>query len=230
MTNYVLLHGGFTDGWYWSEVAERLRARGHEVTVVDQLPSAGQKDRTSLGTLDDDVAAARGAVDAFDTPVVLVAHSYGGMIAAELADHPNVAHSVYVTAMLPARGQTGMDVLATADGPMDWVVPGEDGIIRVVDDLERLRQVLCADVPAARAHEVLSRGGAQSASSMTQPSACPDRGHPVTYVIAENDAVFSPAAQEKWAAQADHVVRLAATHQVMVSVPEELTDVLHEIA
>lgn len=79
MTNYVFLHGGFTDGWYWSEVAGRLRARGHEVTVIDQLPSAGPKDRTSLGTLDDDVAAARGAVDAFATPVVLVAHSYGGM-------------------------------------------------------------------------------------------------------------------------------------------------------
>jgi nucleoside-diphosphate-sugar epimerase len=50
MTTFVLVPGGFIGGWYWSEVADRLRKAGHRVEVIEQLPSAGT-DPAALGDL-----------------------------------------------------------------------------------------------------------------------------------------------------------------------------------
>jgi pimeloyl-ACP methyl ester carboxylesterase len=229
MTRYVLVHGAFVGGYYWEDVASALRERGHDVTVVDRLPSVSGNDASSLGDLADDIRAVRALLDSLDGPAVLVGHSGGGMVVTEMGDHPKVAHSVFVSAVIPERGQSAMDVLATAGGPTDWVVAGEDGIARVIDDLDRLREVLCADVEPGRARESLSQLGVQSAASLLQPSSAPNRAHPATFVITEHDVVFPAAAQEKWAAAADYVVRIASAHQPMVSVPDELADILARI-
>jgi pimeloyl-ACP methyl ester carboxylesterase len=87
MTNFVLVHGGLVGGWYWSEVAQRLEKAGHRVEVIEQLPSAGP-DPAVLGDLAADVEVVKQAVERVGEPVVLVGHSYGGMVITELADHP----------------------------------------------------------------------------------------------------------------------------------------------
>ena len=230
MTRYILVHGAFGGGYYWEDVATALRERGHDVRVVDRLPSVSANDASSLGDLNDDARAIRALLDSSDGPAVLVAHSGGGMVATEMGDHPKVAHTVYVSAVIPERGQSMMDVLATAGGPTDWFVPGEDGNARVIDDLDRLREVLCGDVEPERARESLSQLGIQSGASAMQPSNAPNRAHPTTFVITDNDVVFPAAAQERWAATADHVVRIASAHQPMTSVPGELADLLDRIA
>ena len=102
MSDYLLVHGGFNGGWVWDDVAERLEKAGHEVRVVDQLPSAGTNP-ASLGDLTTDANHVRQVLDTIDEPVVLVGHSYGGMVITELADRPKVRHSVY----LPRFGRTG---------------------------------------------------------------------------------------------------------------------------
>jgi len=227
MATYVLVHGGLTDGAYWTDVADRLRSTGHAVHVVERLPSVGSGDASALGGLDDDTAAVRDVVEAAGTPVVLVAHSGGGMAVTELADHPGVAHSVYVAALVPRRGESAMDLLAAAGGPVDWIVPGEDGVIRPTDDIDRLVEVLCGDTDEERARAFVSRLVGQSAASLTTPSTAPARGHAATFVVTERDAVFPPAAQERMAERADHVLRIDASHTPMLSRPDELAAVLH---
>ena len=101
---YVLVHGAMCGGWVWDDVAAKLRAADHDVCVVDQLPSGGANP-TQLGGLSDDAEHVRRLLDGIDN-AVLVGHSYGGMVITELADHPNVAHSVYLTAVWPRRGQS----------------------------------------------------------------------------------------------------------------------------
>jgi nucleoside-diphosphate-sugar epimerase len=60
MTNFVLVAGGFVGGgWYWSEVADRLRKGGHSVEVIEQLRSTGT-DPAALG----DLAAAEAVMQA----------------------------------------------------------------------------------------------------------------------------------------------------------------------
>lgn len=97
MTDYVLVHGGVATGWYWNEVAALLRQDGHRVEVPE-LPSTGT-DPATLGDLQADVAAVRKVLDDAAGPVVLVGHSYAGMVITELANDPNVNHRVYLSAL-----------------------------------------------------------------------------------------------------------------------------------
>jgi pimeloyl-ACP methyl ester carboxylesterase len=229
MNSYLLVHGAWCSGWVWSEVAERLAKAGHRVSVVDQLPSAGT-DPGSLGDLTDDVDHVRSMLEALDEPVVLVGHSYGGMVITELADHPKVRHSVYVAAFWPPRGQS-LDSLR-GDAPMpSWAVPREDGTFEITRDLELARDSLCADLDRDRARELHSRFVLQSPAAFGVPSTAPDRRHPTTYMITtqESDTCVPVAAQEAMAANADTVLRLPAAHFVQLSRPDELAEALGRI-
>jgi pimeloyl-ACP methyl ester carboxylesterase len=222
MTNFVLVHGGFVGGWYWSEVADRLRKAGHRVEVIEQLPSTGN-DPAALGDLAADAEVVRQTVERVGEPVVLVGHSYGGMVITELADHPSVAHSVYLAALWPQRGQSAMDML-TGGPPPTWMSPHDDGTLRATDDLELLRQTLCADVDKQSAYANLRRFLPISIASAAAPSTAPDRGHPTTYIICEQDQAILPAVQEQMAASADHRHRLPSSHLPMTSMPDELAE------
>lgn len=226
MTNFVFVHGGFVGGSYWSEVAQRLEKAGHRADVIEQLPSAGS-DATMLGDLAADVAAVRERVESVGEPVVLVGHSSGGMTITELADHPSIAHSVYLAAAWPTRGQSLLDLYAGEVPP--WVVPQNDGTARVTDDLDLLHQTLCADVDRKQAEPDLRAMVPQSMSDAAAPSSAPERKHPTTYIICENDQALPPPAQEQMAAAADHVERLRSSHQPMTSMPDELAAILGRV-
>lgn len=229
MSSYLLVHGAFSGGWVWDDLAQRLEKAGHRVTVVDQLPSAGTNP-ASLGDLTADANHVRTMLDTLDEPVVLVGHSYGGMVITELADHPKVRHSVYLAAFLPQRGQSLLDMFGDAPLPT-WIVPRDDGALGVTEDFELARDALCADLDRDRAREMFSHNVLQSASAFGVPSTAPDRGHPTTYIIAaqESDNCIPVAAQEAMAANANEVVRLPAAHMVQLSRPDELADSLGRI-
>jgi pimeloyl-ACP methyl ester carboxylesterase len=227
MTTYVLVHGGFVGGWYWDEVRPRLEKAGHVVDVVPQLPSSGP-DHATLGDLAGDAEVVRRHVESAGEPVVLVGHSYGGMVITELADHPDVAHAVYITAAWPARGTSLLDMLDTMP-PLTWAAPQDDGTMRPTDDVDVLHEALCADVDRDLAEPLLRRARPHSISSVAAPSSAPERTHPVTYVICEDDATIPVAAQEAMAAAADHVERLPSSHAPMFSMPDRLAEVLGRI-
>ncbi|GAA3168515.1 alpha/beta hydrolase [Blastococcus jejuensis] len=223
MTNYVLVHGGFVGGWYWQEVADLMRSHGHRVEVIEQLPSAGPEP-AALGDLAADADLVRSVVAAVGEPVVLVGHSYGGMVVTELADDPAVAHVVYLSAFWPQRGQSVDDFLG---GQLpDWIVPHPDGTVTVTEDLDVARKALCADIDATTAAANLRRFVPQSVSSLQAASTGPERTHPATYIICEQDNAIPPAAQEQMSSGADHVERLDSSHQAMGSMPASLAALL----
>jgi pimeloyl-ACP methyl ester carboxylesterase len=92
----VLVHGGFVDGSGWRGVHDRLTADGHTVTVV-QNPTI---------SLEGDVATTKEALDAHDSPAILVGHSYGGAVITEAGNHPAVKALVY--RMIPPPAQRAM--------------------------------------------------------------------------------------------------------------------------
>src|ERR1700752_3508604 len=67
INNVVLVHGGFVDGSGWESVYKLLKAKGYNVSVV-------QNPTTSLAA---DVAATKAVLDAQKGPAILVGHSYG---------------------------------------------------------------------------------------------------------------------------------------------------------
>jgi pimeloyl-ACP methyl ester carboxylesterase len=227
MTNYVLVHGGFIGGWYWAETAALLEKGSHDVQVVEQMPSAG-RDPASLGDLSADAACVRQRVESVGESVVLVGHSYGGMVITELADHPAVAHTVYLSAFWPRRGMSLSDLLGDRPLP-NWIVPHDNGTATVTHDLGVAREALCADLDPDRAAEELRRLQPQSLSSFGSPSSAPDRKHPTTYIICEQDNAIPVDAQEQMATAADHVERLPSSHQPMASMPDRLAEILARV-
>ena len=91
LRNVVLVHGGFVDGSSWEPVYKLLKKDGYPVTIV-------QNPTTSLA---DDVAATKRAVASADGPVILVGHSYGGVVITEAGNDPKVAGLVYIAAFAP---------------------------------------------------------------------------------------------------------------------------------
>ncbi|MGY1608580.1 MULTISPECIES: alpha/beta fold hydrolase [unclassified Geodermatophilus] len=230
MASFLLVHGAWGGGWVWDDVARHLRDLGHRVTVVDQLPSAGTDPRT-LGDLRADADRVRQALDGIDEPVVLVGHSYGGMVITELADDPRVRHSVYVAAFWPQRGQSLLD-LAGGDALPAWVEPRDDGSLAVTRDVDTVREALCADLSSEQAAAFRDRLVLQSVAAFTAPSTAPERGHPTTYVVCaqESDNCIPVPAQEAMGAQAGRLVRLPSAHMAALSVPGELARVLAGVA
>ncbi len=91
----VLVHGAFVDGSGWADVYRILRRDGYKVVIV-------QNPTTSLA---DDVAATRRAIAAAEGRVVLVGHSYGGVVITEAGSDPKVSALVYVAAFAPDRAK-----------------------------------------------------------------------------------------------------------------------------
>ncbi|MGY1693351.1 MULTISPECIES: alpha/beta fold hydrolase [unclassified Geodermatophilus] len=229
MASFLLVHGAWGGGWVWDDVARHLQDLGHRVAVVDQLPSAGT-DPGSLGDLRADADHVRHALDEIDEPVVLVGHSYGGMVITELADDPRVRHSVYVAAMWPQRGQSLMDLVG-GDSLPAWVEARDDGSLTVIRDLDTVHQALCADLPREQAAALRDRLVLQSAAAFTTPSSAPERAHPTTYVVCaqESDDCIPVPAQEAMGAQAGRLVRLPSAHMAQLSVPGDLARVLADV-
>src|SRR5262245_10979488 len=92
-TNVILVHGAFVDGSGWESVYRILRREGHTVTVV-------QNSTTSLA---EDVRATRLVIAQQNGQVVLVGHSYGGVVITEAGNDPNVVKLVYIAAFAPDK-------------------------------------------------------------------------------------------------------------------------------
>ena len=102
----VLVHGAFADASSWAKVIPILEADGYHVVAV-------QNPLTSLG---DDVAATRRTIALQEGPVLLVAHSWGGVVITQAGIDPKVAGLVYVSAYAPESGQSAND----ASSPYGW--------------------------------------------------------------------------------------------------------------
>jgi hypothetical protein len=89
---------------------------------------------------------------------------------------------------------------------------------------------LGADLDPERAAEELRRSVPQSVSSLGTPRAAPDRTHPTTYIICEQDNAIPVPAQEQMAGAADRVKRLPSSRQPMASMPQELAAVLARVS
>ena len=95
-TSIVLVHGAFVDGSGWKAVFDLLSQDGYEVLVVQHTTS----------TLEGDAAAVTSVIDSAKFPVVLVGHSYGGMVISEAGISPKVKSLVYVAAYAPESGES----------------------------------------------------------------------------------------------------------------------------
>jgi len=136
----VLVHGAFDDGSGWNDIIPTLHAKGLKVVSV----------QNPLSSLADDVAATRRALDAQIGPVILVGHSWGGIVITEVGNHPRVKALVYVAAFAPSVGQSINDL--TKDYPkasgLDHVIVDKEGFATM--SFEGVAKHFAQDMPAAK--------------------------------------------------------------------------------
>jgi pimeloyl-ACP methyl ester carboxylesterase len=216
----VLVHGAFADGSSWSKVIPLLQANGLHVTSVGN----------PLTSFADDVAAARRVIAAQDGPVILVGHSYGGVVITEAGNDPKVAGLVYVAAFAPDARQSINDISAPFPKPMGLgkIVPLSDGFILLSPD--GIETAFAQDLTKAE-KALLVAVQPQTAGSIfdAKPTAAAWRSRPNWYIVSSNDNMIAPEQEKAMARQMNaKTTVLPSSHVPMLSHPKEVANVIED--
>lgn len=218
----ALVHGGFVDGSGWQGVYDVLRKDGYRVSVV-------QNPTTSLA---DEVAVTMRAIATLESPVVLVGHSYGGVVVTEAGKHPNVAALVYVAAFAPDKGESVSSLIANPppDAPIPPILPPQDGYLFL--DRAKFAASFAADVEAKvaafMADSQVPWGVDALAGAATEPAW---RKKPSYYLVATEDRMIPVPAQRAMADRAGSTVtEVAGSHAIYVSKPKEVAALIRRAA
>ena len=220
--NVVLVHGGFVDGSGWQGVYDILKRDGYKVSIV-------QNPTTSLA---DDVAATRSAIAAQDGPVVLVGHSYGGVVITEAGNDPKVERLVYIAAFAPDAGKSVQSLIANPPpgAPVPPILPPQDGFLFL--DREKFAASFAADVDADTAAFMADSqvpwGVEALAGAVTEPAW---RTKPSWYLVAADDRMIPPDAQRAMANRAGATVaETPGSHAIYVSNPDAVAALVERLA
>lgn len=220
--NIVLVHGAWADGSCWSRVIPLLEATGLHVVAV----------QNPLTSLADDVAATERIIALQDGPVILVGHSYAGVVITEAGNDPKVVGLVYVAAFAPGEGESinsvgkayppaplGSELQADAQG---FLTASRKGI---AEDMAQ-------ELPASE-QQILTATQGQTAAAVfgATVTTAAWRTRPSWAVIAGNDRAIPPQLEKDEAAsiKATSIV-LPANHLAMLSHPREVAEMIEEAA
>ncbi|MBL9041697.1 MAG: alpha/beta fold hydrolase [Myxococcales bacterium] len=240
MATFVLVHGAFTGGWHWQRVRRALVTLGHEV-YTPTLTGAGERSHQlsrdlRLSVHVKDVTSVLFYEDLRD--VVLVGHSYGGVVITAVAEQAadRISQLVYLDATVPAHGQaaTGAfsegtaDVLSQLSSGTDWLLPPLPlSAVGVSDprDVEWMSSRR-GPHPMATLHEPVLLGN-DAAQRLPRAYIRCTRREGLVGVFGVDPLLpfYQKAIAEGWP-----VRDLDSGHDAMVTVPEQVAATLSELA
>lgn len=214
--NIVLVHGAWADGSNWLKVIPRLEARGFHVVAV----------QNPLTSLADDVATTRRAIALEDGPVLLVGHSYGGVVITEAGDDSKVVGLVYVSAFAPDVGESSLSLNRTVAATPESFEMRTDAAGFVKITAKGIMEDYAQDLSEPEQRNLVATQGPTSMDAIGAPVMNTAwRSKPSWYIVATNDRAILPELQVKMAKRIDAVtISIAASHAVMLSHPEEVAD------
>jgi pimeloyl-ACP methyl ester carboxylesterase len=213
--NIVLVHGAWADGSCWSEVVEKLQARGYQVTAP-QLPES---------SLAADVARLREVLNRQSGPTVVVGHSYGGQVITALGDDaPNAVALVYIAAFGLDEGETigGIFAQYAPTAALAHLDIDELGFAWLpVDDYVTH---FASDVDPVRARVLHASQQALAASTLGDVMSVPAwKSLPTWFMVAQNDEAIPPDAERLFASRMGATtVEVASSHVAMISHADEV--------
>ena len=220
--NVVLVHGGFVDGSGWQGVYDILKKDGYDVTIV-------QNPTTSLA---DDVAFTKRAIAAAPGKVILVGHSYGGVVVSEAGTDPKVAAVVYIAAFAPDAGESVGSLIANPPpgAPVPPIQPPVDGFLLL--DKEKFAASFAADVrPEVASFMADSQVPWGVAALEGKVSAPAWKAKPSWYLVATDDRMIPPPAQRQMASRAKATtVETPGSHAIYVSNPGAVANLIQQAA
>ncbi len=218
MKSIVLVHGAFAEGSSWDRVIPLLQAKGYTVVAV----------HAPFLSFADDVAATKRAIDAQSGEVILVGHSYGGVVITEAGNDPKVTGLVYVAAFAPDVNESIND-LGKGQPPPPWAASlkaDSGGFVTL--PVETYLKDFAPDVPPAEAKVFAAMqapiyGKAFDAKVATAAW----KAKPSWYVMADQDRMIDPRAQAQMSKRMNATTTsVKASHVAMLSKPKEIADVI----
>ena len=225
----VFVHGACVkDGaWWWHRTA-KLLAEQAVASEAPQLPSCGETGEVTGPHgpgLIEDVAAVREVLTASDEPTVVVAHSYGGIVAAEAAaDVESVRHLLLVSSYLPEIGQSLSAFGGEKPAPF-LEIDAEGGTFTVRPDA--LAETFLQDCEPEIQRQARARTARQSLAVLGQPvQSASWQQVASTYLVCAKDRGTPAELQRQFARRAGSVVELDAGHHPFLSQPATVRDLV----
>jgi pimeloyl-ACP methyl ester carboxylesterase len=223
VTNILLVHGAWADGSSWNQVISNLTADGYNVIAV-QLP---------LTSLSDDVAVVQRALARETGKVLLVGHSYGGVVITQADVDSKVAGLVFVGAYGPDTGESALSLNGTvaATPIVGDLIPDASGFLSL--SAAGVAADFAQDLPAAQQVQLAATQGPISASNafsapVTQVAW---KNVPDWYIIDSNDRAISPTLEANMAARMNATtLTLASGHLAMLSHPTDVSGFIEKAA
>jgi pimeloyl-ACP methyl ester carboxylesterase len=220
--NIVLVHGAFADGSSWAKVIPILQAKGFNVVAV----------QNPLSSLADDVAVTKRAIAAQDGPVILVGHSWAGMVISEAGNDPKVAGLVYVSALVPDKGQSANDVLKPYPPAPGLAQAKADAAGYLTLTRQGIDEDFVPDLPPAERAVVYATQGPWNSAALTEKVMNPAwTTKPSWFIMPANDRMVPPQF-ERDAAKRIHATATTLTsgHVPMLSMPDKVAAVIIDAA
>jgi pimeloyl-ACP methyl ester carboxylesterase len=219
--NVVLVHGILTDGSVWRKVIPLLQQGGLEVTAA-QIPNS---------TLEEDIGTVRRTLDVQEGPVILVGHSYAGMVISGIGKHEKVERLVYIAALAPDENETVAYLMSkhASDYTLEpisdeagWLWPPHDAFTSgVAQDADPADLAL---LWAARK----SWGGVIFSSIVSDPAW---KTKPSWYLAATGDRMLHIGTQRFMASRMNaQVHEIASSHLPQMAHPEAVAKIIFEAA
>lgn len=218
----VLVHGGFVDGSGWQAVHDLLTHDGFNVAIV-QNPTL---------SLEGDVAATHHVIDDQPGSVVLVGHSYGGVVITEAGTHPKVDALVYIAAFAPDKGESVQSLIAdpAPGAPVPPILPPRNGFLAL--DRDKFAESFAGDLPADQAQFMADSQVPWGLEALNGAVSDPAwRTKPSWYLVAADDRMIPPPAQRAMSERAGATVSESpGSHSVYLSEPDAVADVIRAAA
>ena len=217
----VLVHGAWADGTSWQHVIPLLDRDGYPVVAV-QIP---------LSSVADDVATTRRVIRNQKGPVIVVGHSYGGMVmSGAAAGEPNVKALVFISAFAPDAGEALGPASAKYSTPsgIPALTPDAGGYLYV--DPARFHDAFCKDVPdqEARVMAVVQKPLAAAIFNQTIDAAA-WKTVPTWYLVSQDDQMINPDQERFYAKRMNaKTIEVKSSHASLVSHPVEVATLIDD--
>ena len=227
----VLVHGAFADSSGWNDVAARLLRKGYDVEAFSNPLRDPISDSAYLKTF----------LATIEGPVVLVAHSYGGVVITNAATgNPNVKALVYIAAFAPDAGESVQSMSALGGGHSDLAdhlvfrpYPGAPpNIYDATIDPAYFHELFAADLPQSVTKVMAATQRPASLLALGVPSGEPAwKTIPSWFLVARQDHTIPPEAERFMAARAgSHTIEINSSHVAMMSHPDIVTKLITRAA
>lgn len=218
VSNIVLVHGAFADGSGWKGVYDILTRKGYHVSIV----------QNPLTSLQADVDATNSIINQQDGPVILVGHSWGGMVITEAGNSPKVAALVYVAAFAPDSGETAGKLIGSAPQAPEAGFVMNDPYGLVYFDPAKFHSGFAADLSQEQSDFMAASQAPIIGKCFGEPATHAAWKTKPTYgIVPTEDKALNPEVERAMYKRANaKVIEIKGCHVIFISHPEAVANVI----